>query len=97
MIYFILTGLSLGMNIQEKIEAIMKLQKRIYPNVDYYSATVYYSMKIDIELYIPIFVIGRMAGWVGHVLEQYDNNKLIRPRAKYTGFKERKYTPMNQR
>ncbi len=84
-------------NIQEKIEAIMKRQKRIYPNVDYYSATVYYSMKIDIELYIPIFVIGRMAGWVGHVLEQYDNNKLIRPRAKYTGFKERKYTPMNQR
>ena len=55
------------------------------PNVDFYSASTYYSLGIPIDLFTPIFAVSRMSGWTAHVLEQYHNNRLIRPRADYTG------------
>ena len=65
-------------------ETVMK-EKKINPNVDFYSASAYYSLGIPIDLYTPIFAVSRMSGWTAHVLEQYHNNRLIRPRAEYKG------------
>ena len=69
----------------ERIEALIKAEKKLYPNVDFYSASTYYTMGIAIDLYTPIFAVSRISGWTAHVLEQLANNRLIRPRADYTG------------
>src|SRR6476620_2106523 len=69
----------------ERIETLVKSEKKLYPNVDFYSASTYYTMGIAIDLYTPIFAVSRVSGWTAHVLEQYANNRLIRPRADYTG------------
>jgi len=69
----------------KKIEETIKEQKRLNANVDFYSASTYYSLGIPIDLFTPIFAVSRMSGWTAHVLEQYRNNRLIRPRADYTG------------
>lgn len=80
-----------------KIEAIMKREKGMYPNVDAYSASTYYVMGIPLDLYTPIFAVSRISGWAGHILEQYGNNKLIRPRAEYIGARDLKYKPIAER
>ena len=67
------------------IEDAVKEQKGLNPNVDFYSASAYYSLGIPIDLFTPIFAVSRMSGWTAHILEQYRNNRLIRPRADYTG------------
>ncbi len=67
------------------IEQTMKETKNLNANVDFYSASTYYSLGIPIDLFTPIFAVSRMSGWTAHVLEQYHNNRLIRPRADYTG------------
>jgi citrate synthase len=69
----------------QKIEAKVVREKQIFPNVDFYSASTYYTMGIPINLYTPIFAVSRISGWTAHVLEQYANNRLIRPRADYVG------------
>ncbi|MEZ5294514.1 MAG: citrate synthase [Vicinamibacterales bacterium] len=69
----------------ERIEALVKAEKKLNPNVDFYSASLYYTMGIAIDLYTPIFAVSRISGWSAHVLEQLANNRLIRPRAEYTG------------
>ena len=69
----------------KKIEEYIKEQKKLNANVDFYSASTYYSMGIPIDMFTPIFAVSRMSGWTAHVLEQYRNNRLIRPRAEYTG------------
>jgi len=69
----------------ERIEALVKTEKKLHPNVDFYSASTYYTMGIAIDLYTPIFAVSRISGWTAHVLEQLSNNRLIRPRADYTG------------
>lgn len=69
----------------QRIEALVRSEKKLYPNVDFYSASAYYSMGIPVDLYTPIFAVSRISGWTAHVLEQYANNRLIRPRAEYTG------------
>ena len=69
----------------ERIEALVRAEKKLYPNVDFYSASMYYTMGIAIDLYTPIFAVSRISGWTAHVLEQLANNRLIRPRADYTG------------
>ncbi|HML15924.1 MAG TPA: citrate synthase [Bryobacteraceae bacterium] len=69
----------------KQIEKYMKETKNLNANVDFYSASAYYSLGIPIDLYTPIFAVSRMSGWTAHVLEQYHNNRLIRPRAEYTG------------
>jgi citrate synthase len=69
----------------KQIEKYMKETKNLNANVDFYSASAYYSLGIPIDLFTPIFAVSRMSGWTAHVLEQYANNRLIRPRADYTG------------
>ena len=68
-----------------KVEELVKADKKLNPNVDFYSASTYYSLHIPIDLFTPVFAVSRMAGWTAHVLEQYHNNRLIRPRAEYKG------------
>ncbi len=81
----------------QKLEKLMHEKKGMFPNVDFYSASVYYLMGIPLDLYTPIFAISRISGWTGHILEQYGNNKLIRPRAEYIGERDLKYTPIDKR
>ncbi|RIO08337.1 citrate synthase [Mammaliicoccus sciuri] len=80
-----------------RIAEIMKEEKGLLPNVDFYSATVYHSMGIDHDLFTPIFAISRMSGWTAHILEQYRTNRIMRPRAEYTGERYRKYEPIENR
>jgi 2-methylcitrate synthase len=68
-----------------RIEALVKGEKKLNPNVDFYSASTYHTLGIPIDLYTPIFAVSRISGWTAHILEQYANNRLIRPRADYTG------------
>jgi citrate synthase len=72
-------------DISQRIEAIVKAEKKLSANVDFYSASVYHALGIPIDLYTPIFAVSRMSGWTAHILEQYGNNRLIRPRADYVG------------
>ena len=82
----------------EKIAALMKEKKGLNANVDFYSATVYYSLGIPTDLFTPIFAIARMAGWTAHVLEQLADNRLIRPLSEYTGPEVgKKVVPIDQR
>jgi len=67
------------------MEETVKEEKGLNPNVDFYSASAYYSLGIPIDIYTPIFAVSRMSGWTAHTLEQYHNNRLIRPRAEYKG------------
>jgi len=69
----------------ERIEALVKGEKKLNPNVDFYSASTYHTLGIPIALFTPIFAVSRVSGWTAHVLEQLANNRLIRPRAEYTG------------
>jgi len=71
--------------ISQRVEAVMERETKIAANVDFYSASVYHALGIPVELFTPIFAVSRVAGWTAHVLEQYANNRLIRPRAEYTG------------
>ena len=81
----------------ETIERFMTDEKSIAPNVDFYSASMYYQMGIPIDLYTPIFVISRVGGWIAHVLEQWEDNRLIRPRARYVGPEDREFVSVDQR
>jgi hypothetical protein len=67
------------------IELYINAEKKLNANVDFYSASTYATLGIDIDLYTPIFAISRIAGWAAHVIEQLDDNRLIRPRAEYIG------------
>jgi len=81
-----------------QIEAYIKNEKKLNPNVDFYSASAYYAMGISPDLYTPIFAVSRMSGWTAHVLEQYADNRLIRPRAEYIGPQvPQKYVAVDQR
>ena len=71
--------------------------KKIRANVDFYSASTYYMLGIPVDLYTPIFAVSRISGWTAHVLEQFGNNKLIRPRSDYLGEMDLKYVPIEQR
>lgn len=79
-------------------ETFRQLKPNLYPNVDFYSASTYYSLGIPVDLFTPVFAVSRMAGWTAHILEQYENNRLIRPRADYKGERDgRLWIPLNQR
>jgi citrate synthase len=69
----------------QRIETLVKAEKKLNPNVDFYSASTYYTLGIPIDLFTPIFAVSRVAGWTAHCLEQYANNRLIRPRTEYIG------------
>src|SRR6266540_2741931 len=82
----------------QRIEALVKGEKKLNPNVDFYSATTYHALGIPIDLFTPIFAVSRVSGWTAHVLEQYANNRLIRPRAEYIGPEyPQRYQPLEAR
>jgi citrate synthase len=83
--------------ILERLRELMFAEKRLYPNVDYYSGSAYYLMGIPLDLFTPIFAVSRISGWTGHILEQYANNRLIRPRAEYVGPRNVPYVPIEER
>jgi len=92
------TGNRRWFEISQKIEQVVKAQKNLNANVDFYSATTYYALGIPVDLFTPVFAVSRMSGWTAHVLEQYANNRLIRPRAEYTGPSyPQPYVPLDRR
>lgn len=91
------TGTTKWYDMSQRIEQLMLEKKGMYPNVDFYSASTYYLMGIALDMYTPIFAVSRISGWTGHILEQYANNKLIRPRAEYIGKRDQKYVPIGER
>jgi citrate synthase len=81
-----------------RVEEMVKAEKKLNPNVDFYSASTYYSLGIPVDIFTPVFAVSRMAGWTAHVLEQYHNNRLIRPRAEYKGNADgMAWVPMDKR
>ena len=85
------------LDMSERIAEIMLREKNLYPNVDFYSATVYYSLGIPTDLFTPLFAISRTSGWTAHVLEQLADNRLIRPRGVYDGQDDLKFQPISER
>jgi citrate synthase len=84
--------------ISKKIEEFVKADKKLNANVDFYSASTYHTLGIDVDLFTPIFAVSRISGWSAHVIEQLDDNRLIRPRADYVGpVYPSKYIPMEKR
>jgi citrate synthase len=83
--------------ISRKLEEAVMQQKHLYANVDFYSASCYFTMGIPIDMFTPVFAVSRTAGWAAHVLEQYADNRLIRPRAEYLGEKDVAYVPLDRR
>ena len=82
----------------QRIEQLVKTEKKLYANVDFYSASTYYVLGIAVDLFTPIFAVSRISGWTAHVLEQYANNRLIRPRAEYVGPEyPQRYIPVEAR
>ncbi|AUV80488.1 citrate synthase [Salinigranum rubrum] len=79
------------------VEEYMLEEKGLAPNVDFYSASTYYQMGIPIDIYTPIFAMSRVGGWIAHVLEQYEDNRLIRPRARYVGPRDQTFVPLGER
>lgn len=87
-------------NKSHKIEEVMEREvasKGIYPNVDFYSATTYHSIGLQLDLFTPMFALSRIGGWAGHILEQLSDNRLFRPKAAYNGPHNAPYTPMDKR
>jgi citrate synthase len=80
-----------------QVEELVFRNKNLYCNVDFYSASVYYMLGVPIDLFTPIFAMSRVSGWTAHILEQYANNRLIRPRAEYVGPAKLGYEPIDQR
>jgi citrate synthase len=82
----------------QAIEEFVKADKKLNANVDFYSASTYHTLGIDVDLFTPIFAVSRVSGWAAHIIEQLDDNRLIRPRADYTGaVYPQKYVPVDQR
>ena len=79
------------------IDQVMQQEKGLRPNLDFYTAVAYLLMGIPRDLYTPVFVCSRITGWCAHVIEQQDHNRLIRPRALYTGPARREYVPLDRR
>jgi citrate synthase len=80
-----------------RLEELMAERKGLIPNVDFYSASVYWSLGIPPDLFTPIFAMSRVSGWCAHVLEQYANNRIYRPRGKYVGPTGRSWEPVEKR
>lgn len=92
------TGHEILYQVSTQIEQYINQNKGLNANVDFYSASTYYSLGIPVDLFTPIFAVSRMSGWTAHVLEQYRNNRLIRPRADYKGAEPgQKWVPIAER
>jgi 2-methylcitrate synthase len=84
-------------DISERIEQVMLREKKLFPNLDFYSASAYHHLGIPTNMFTPLFVIARTSGWAAHIFEQRASNKLIRPMADYTGPQPKAWLPINQR
>jgi len=92
------SGNSKWFEMSKKVEECVKAEKKLNANVDFYSASTYHTLGIDVDLFTPIFAVSRISGWAAHVIEQLDDNRLIRPRAEYIGPKHpAPYVPIGQR
>jgi len=92
------SGESQWFEMSRRIEDFVKSEKKLNANVDFYSASTYHVLGIDVDLFTPIFAVSRISGWAAHVIEQLDDNRLIRPRADYIGpAYPQKYLPMERR
>lgn len=91
------TGETKWYEMSRKMEEVVGREKHLNANVDFYSASTYYALGIPTDLFTPIFACSRISGWTAHVLEQYRNNRLIRPRAEYIGPRGLKYVPIEER
>ena len=83
--------------LEKKVIATLGKEKKIFPNVDYYSGLVYASMGIPTDMFTPIFAVARVSGWTARILEYLQKNRIFRPRAIYTGAFDKAYVPMEKR
>ena len=92
------SGIPKWFEISHRIEEFVVADRKLNANVDFYSASTYHTLGIDIDLFTPVFAVSRISGWTAHVMEQLGDNRLIRPRAEYLGpIYPTRYTPIEQR
>jgi citrate synthase len=92
-----LTGDTLYYDMSRRMEQVVLEAKGLYPNVDFFAASVYHALGIPHDMFTPVFAISRMSGWTAHVIEQYEDNRLIRPDSEYTGPRDQRWVPIAER